>query len=214
MTLRYARGKERKTDEPYPDPMHNLPHSSPNRCLCIVVLLQLVRRLLVDLAVGPPYGEALPGDHIRLGLGQQRIADVLLAASSPAVEALVTQRPDGHVTLAAHELESCRCRQCGDAVDVHLQLLAEGFERQIVYVVTEGVLDFATDGVETEDDVRSKDGSGNGDPFQRCEKLEGQKQDIDPCDLRDSDRVGEGQRCVENAIEIDETLVKGNNTGD
>lgn len=37
-------------------------------------------------------------------------------------------------------------------------------EREIVDVVAEGVLDFATDEEETEDDVGGADGSGDGDP--------------------------------------------------
>lgn len=173
-----------------------------------------MRRLLIDIALCPRDGETLPDDHIRLRLGQQRIADVLLAAARPAVEALVAQRPDGHIAVATHELESRGCRLCGDAVDVHFQLLAESLERQIVYVVAEGVLDFAADGGETEDDVGGEDGAGDRDPLERGVQLERQDHDIDPCNLRDGDGVGDGQGCVENAIETDETLVESDNTSD
>ena len=167
-TLRYARRKERKTDRSPPCLNHNLQRSSPLRCSCIlVVLLHLVDSLLVNLAFSPCCYKALPNGHIRLCLCQQRVADILLAAACPAVEALEAQRPDGHVALAAHVFESNGRGLCSNAVNVHFQLLTEGLERQIVHVVTKGILNFATDGGETENDVRSENGTGNGDPLQR-----------------------------------------------
>jgi hypothetical protein len=44
--------------------------------------------------------------------------------------------------------------------------------------------------------------------------LEGEDHDVDPCDLGDGDGVGNGQRGIEDAIETNEALVEGNNTGD
>ena len=179
-----------------------------------MLLLHLVRCLLIDVALCPCNRETLPDDHVRLGLCKQCVANILLAARSPTVVALEAQRPDGHVAIAAHVFSSDRCRLCGDAIDVHLELLAESLERQIVDVVTEGVLNFATDSGETEDDVRSEDGTGDGNPLKRGVKLERQNHNVDPGDLRDSDRVGDRERGVEHTIETDETFVESNDTSD
>lgn len=214
MTHRYARRKERKTDR-HPMPSYNLPRTSPYCRSCILMLLlHVMSRLLIDIAVGPRDCETLPDLHVRLGLCQQRVADVLLTACSPAVEALVAQRPDGHVALAGHELSSDGRRLCSNTVDVHLQLLAEGLERQIVDVVTKGVLDFATDGGETEDDVGGENSTRDGDPLKRGEQLEGQNHDVDPGDLGDGDGVGDGKRRVQHTVETDKAFVESDDTGD
>jgi hypothetical protein len=151
MTHRYARRKERRRTDRHRMPPYNLPpylpptHRANTLCL-LVLLLHLMRRLLIDIALGPCNSEALPDLHIGLGLSQQRVANILLAARSPAVEALVAKGPNGHIAIAGHELGSDGRRLGSDAVDVHLELLAEGLERQVVNVVAEGVLDLAADG--------------------------------------------------------------------
>lgn len=188
---------------------------SSSSCLrLLVLLLHLVGCLLIHVAFSPRHGETLPDGHIGLGLCQQRITHVLLAALCPSVEALIAQWPNGHVALAAHEFSGDGCGLGGDAVDVHLKLLTEGLERQIIDVVTEGVLDLAADSRETKDDIGSEDGTGDGDPVKRGIQLERQNHDVDPCDLGDGDGVGNGQRSVENTVKTNEALIEGNNTSD
>jgi hypothetical protein len=177
-----------------------------------MLLLHSVMQLLVVLGVTPWHSKALPGRHIRLCLRQKRVTNILLAASGPAIETLVAQGPDGHVTLAAHELESSRRRLCRNAVNVHFQLFAEGLKWQIVYVVTEGVLDFATNGGKTEDNVGGEDATRNRNEAQRVVKLEWQNHDVDPSNLRDGDGVSNGERRVEDTIETNKTLVESDDT--
>jgi len=58
----------------------------------------------------------------------------------------------------------------------------ERLERQIVHVLAERVLDLPSDGGEAEDDVRRGDRAGDGYPAQRRVQLEGEREDVDPCD--------------------------------
>lgn len=156
-----------------------------------MVLLHLMSRLLVNIGLGSCNGEALSDLHIGLGLCEQRVTNILFATRGPAVEALVAEGPDGHISFAGHEVGSNGRRLGGDAIDVHFELLAEGLERQVVHIVAEGVLDFTADGGQTQDDVCGEDGSGDRDPLQRSEELEGQNHDVHPSDLGNGDRVGD-----------------------
>lgn len=64
-------------------------------------------------------------------------------------------------------------------------------EGEIVDIVAEGILDFATDEEETEDDVGGADCTGDGDPLEVVVELEGEDDDIDPGYLGDGDGVGD-----------------------
>lgn len=138
--------------------------------------------------------EALAQAHRALRFGHQGIADILLAAVHPAVEALLAERPHGAVELVAEELLGAGRRVAHEEVDVGFELGAELFEGQIVDVHAEGVLDFASDGGEADDDVRCEDASGDRDPAEVVPQLEWEHQYVDPGDLRDGDGVGDWER--------------------
>lgn len=168
---------------------------------------------LLILAV-PWRCEALPDSHIRFGLRHERVADILLAPVRPFGIALVAQRPDWHVALSTHEFERGWRRHGCNSVNVELEFLAEGLEGQIVNVVAEGVLDFATNGSQSDDNVSSEDASGDGDPVEAVNQLEWQHHDVNPGDLRDGDGVGNGERGLENAVHADHGLVELDDTSD
>lgn len=92
-----------------------------------MLLLQPVMFLLLTLAL-PRNSKALPDSHIRLGLGHQRITDILLTPSGPGRVVLLAEGPDGHVTVATHELTGGRSGLGGDGVNVHLELFTVGLE--------------------------------------------------------------------------------------
>ena len=58
--------------------------------------------------------------------------------------------------------------------------------------MAKGVLDLAADGCDAQNDVRADDGAGDGDPAERVPELEGEDEDVGPCDLADGYGVGEG----------------------
>ena len=67
-------------------------------------------------------------------------------------------------------------------------------EWQIVDVVSEGILQFISDGCETDDDVCCCDCAGDGDPAESAIELEGKEVDVEEHDLGDQDVVAEGER--------------------
>jgi hypothetical protein len=121
-----------------------------NNLLLMVLLLSDTLLLLFYALALPRHGKALANIHVGLCLCHERIADILLAAGLPAVVVLVAKGPDGHVARAAHEFASDRWRLRGDVVNIHLEFFAKSFERQIVDIVAKGVLDFATNGRESD----------------------------------------------------------------
>lgn len=106
--------------------------------------------LILDALALPWDSEALADNHVSLCLGHERIADILFASRHPAAVVLLAEWPDGHVAVAAHVFASNRWRLRSDVVNVHFQFFTEGFQGQIVNIVAEGVLDFATNGGETD----------------------------------------------------------------
>jgi hypothetical protein len=171
-------------------------------------VLQLAVVLLVGVLVAAG-DEAVADAHVGLCLGHQRIADVLLCPAHPAVEALLAEGVERLVERAAEELGDLGARVAHHVVDVGLEFLAEGVEREIVDVFAEGVLDFAADGGDAEDDVRGEDAAGDGHPAEIVPHLEGKHHDVDPGDLGDGDGVGDGERGVEDAVDTDEDVVEG-----
>jgi hypothetical protein len=182
--------------------------------LLLLAVLQLALVLLVGVLGIAADDEAVADAHVGLGLGHQGIADVLLRAPHPGVEALLAERVERLVQRVAEELGHLRARVAHDVVDVGLEFLAEGVEREIVDVFAEGVLDFAADGGNTEDDVGGEDAAGDGHPVEVVPHLERKHHDIDPGDLGDGDGVGDGERGVENAVDTDKDIVEGHDGGD
>lgn len=80
--------------------------------------------------------------------------------------------------------------------------------------MAEGVFDFAADGGEADDDVGGEDAAGDGDPAQVLDELEGKHHNVDPSDLRDGDRVGDGEGCLEDAVHAGQGFVELDDTGD
>lgn len=156
-------------------------------------------RLLIPLAP-PRHRKALAHRHIRPRLGHQRIPDILLAPSCPALVVLLAERPNGHILSPTHEF-ACRRGGLGrNRVDIQLQLFAVRLERQVVDVVAEGVFDFASNGCESNDDVCGEDATRDRDPAEIVPELEGKHHDVDPGDLRDGDGVGDRQGGLEDAV--------------
>lgn len=66
-----------------------------------------------------------------------------------------------------------------------------GVKREIVDVVSEGVLEFVADGCDSEDDVGCRDGAGDGNPAEGLVELEGEEVDVEEDDLGDEDVVAD-----------------------
>lgn len=116
-------------------------------------MLLLLRRDAIFLFFAftlPCNRKALSDGHIRLGLSHEGIADILLGAALPAIVVLLAEGPNGPVSLAAHVFGGDGRRLRGDVVNVHFELFAVGFERQVVDVVAKGVFDFAANGGESD----------------------------------------------------------------
>jgi hypothetical protein len=92
---------------------------------------------------------------VRHDLGSESSADVLHAAVLPGGEAGCAQRVEDVVVFADAEVLDLGSGGGGDDIQLEGNLSAVGVKRQIVYVVAEGVLDFASDGGESEDNVGS-----------------------------------------------------------
>ena len=170
--------------------------------------------MLLILLLLPNLRITIPNPHIRLRLRHQRIPNILLTPRHPPIEALLAQRPQRHIQIAPKELGYVGPRVAHDVVDVGLELLAEGFEREVVDVFAEGVFDLAADGGDAEDDVGGEDGTRDGDPAEVVPHLEGEHHDVDPGDLGDGDGVGDGEGGVEDALDADEDVVEGDDGGD
>lgn len=82
-------------------------------------------------------------------------------------------------------------RDCRDDVDVGDDLVAVVFQRQVVDLCAEGVFDLVADVEEAEDDVGGCDADGYAYPAGEGGELEGERQEVYPCDLADCDLVGE-----------------------
>lgn len=81
--------------------------------------LMLALMLLIFIFLDRPrHRKAAPYPHVGLRLGHQRVADVLLAAAHPAVEALLAERVERHVQAAAEEIRNLRTRVAHDVVQV------------------------------------------------------------------------------------------------
>lgn len=142
------------------------------------------------------------------GSGPQTFADLTDGAGGPGAVAVGAEREEDQVVLTLDEFCGLRSGSRGDDVDLTGQLVAVVVERQVVDVVTERVLDLAANGLEAQDDVRSSHGTGNGNPLESGPQLEGQHEDVDPGDLRDSDRVGDREGSVENTLRTGKNIIQ------
>ncbi len=75
--------------------------------------------------------------------------------------------------------------------------------------MAERIFDLAANSRDAEDDVRADDGARNRDPVEGIPELEGEGEDVNPCDLGDGDRVSERERRVDDAFGAGEDLVEG-----
>ncbi len=82
-------------------------------------------------------------------------------------------------------------------------------ERQIILVMPKRIFDLAANSGDAEDDVRADHSSRDRDPVEGIPELEGEGEDVDPCDLGDGDGVGERERRVDDAFRAGEDLVEG-----
>ena len=93
----------------------------------------------------------------------------------------------------------------------HIQFILERFtefiKREIVFISSERVFDFAADGGDAEDDVGADDGAGDGDPAEGVPELEGEHDYVDPCYLGDGDAVGDGEGGIKHAFGAGEDFV-------
>lgn len=177
----------------------------------------LLLKASVNLFIGftrPSSRKALPDRHIRLGLGHQSVSDILLAPIRPLIVILLAEGPNWHILPSPHELTSSGCRLAGDGVNIHLQFFTVGLERQVIDIMAKRILDFATNSGKTNDNIRGKDTAGNSNPAKGFPELEGKHHNVHPGDLRDSDGIGDWERCLENTIHTGEGFVELNNTGD
>lgn len=94
-----------------------------------------------------------------------------------------------------------------DDIDILADLHTETVQRQIIDILAKGVLNLAPNKRQSQYDVRGKDGRRNGNPFETIDELEGQHQDIHPCDLGNGDGIGQRQRGVEDPIDAVEDVV-------
>jgi len=176
------------------------------------ILLQRVRVLLLVCLTIPRHSKALPYGHIRLRLRHQRIANILLTPARPALVVLLAERPNRHVTGASHELARRGRRLGSDSIDIQFQLLAVGFEGKIIDVVPEGILNFAADRGEPDDDVCGEYAPGDGDPAEVVPELEGEQHDVHPGDLGDGNGVSDRKWRGKNTIHASEGFVELDNT--
>jgi len=186
----------------------NVQRTNSNDYRSRILLLQN-GMMFLHLAVGinTRHREAAPHLHIRLRLGHQRIPDILLTPRHPPLEALMTQRIHGHIHTGPEELVRLRYRIAHDIINVAFELLAVGFEREIVDVHAEGVFDFAADGGNAEDDVGGEDAAGDCYPAEIFPELEWQHHYVDPGNLGDGDGVGDWEGGLEDTFYADEDFV-------
>jgi hypothetical protein len=182
--------------------------------LRILLLQNSMVFLFFTLGVKTCMGKAAAHLHIRLRLRHQCITNVLLAPPHPTLKALVTQRIHRHIHPVPEELGRLGHGVAHDIINITLKLLAVGFKRQIVYVHTEGILDFAADSGDAEDNVGSEDASRNCHPSEVFPELEGQHHYVDPGYLRDGDGVGDWKWGLEDAFYADEHFIQLDDRGD
>lgn len=131
--------------------------------------------------------------------------------------ALRLPRPIPHEPRGRHDAVALRLDEVlpsrhllrADDVDLVRDLCAVPVQRQIIVVFAEGVLDFAADGRDAEDDVGAHDGAGDRDPVEGVPELEGQGEDVDPGYLADGDGVGDWEGGVDDAFGAGEDFVHG-----
>lgn len=100
------------------------------------------------------------------------------------------------MNLGFHSLRGYR----RDDVDVGDHLVAVDFQREVVDVFAEGVLDFVADVEHTEDDVGGYYGYRYAQPSRDGGQLERKCDDVDPANLADGDLIGKRQRRVQNSV--------------
>ena len=113
---------------------------------------------------------------------------------------LVVQAIEHLIPLGVDEILRSRRGARSDDVDLARELVAEFIEREVVGVEAERVLDLAPDGGDAQHDVGADHRARDGDPAKRVPELEGERDDVDPGDLRDGDGVGFGQGGGEHAF--------------
>ena len=92
---------------------------------------------------------------LRNHLCPQRSTDLAHATVLPLIESFQTQGVEHKVVAAVHKVHHPRCRSSGDNINFRGDLAAVRVQREIVDVVTKGVLEFAADCDEAEDDICS-----------------------------------------------------------
>lgn len=117
-------------------------------------------------------------------------------------------REKKHVVVALDEVVGREVATCHDDIDLVADLVTVDVQWQIVNIISERVLDLAADQSQTEDNIGCKDGSRDGDPFKSLPELEWENKNVNPGDLRDSDRVGNRQGSVQNSVRSGENVIQ------
>jgi hypothetical protein len=148
--------------------------------------------LFIHTSLNSPSFQTLP--HVvlgRAGLKIPRSANYGFRARAPDLPSLKAQRVDQLSSRGVDLSLRYRRRDGGDPLDIGHNLLAIILQRWVVDFRAEWVLELVADRQNTEDDVRTRDGDS---------ELEGQNQQVHPCDLTDYDRIGKRQRRYLNAF--------------
>lgn len=99
-----------------------------------------------------------------------------------------------------HRLRELDRRGSGHDIQLAAELLAVVVEREIVYVVAEGVLELVSDGGQANNNVGSSNSAGDSDPAERTEELEGEEVDVEENDLGDKNVVADGKGSGEDTL--------------
>jgi len=161
-------------------------------------LLCLVIQLLLQLEVG-------------FNLVGHGLADLIFATVHPHVPARVGHGPQDAVLDRLDPLAALSLAAAGDGIQVGGDLGAIRLEGKIVDVLSEGILNLTPNEEESQDDIRGHHSCWDRDIgiLELGQQLEGEHGDVDPGNLADGDRVGDGKRRVADTVSTREHVIEG-----
>ena len=146
-----------------------------------------------------------------LGTGPQCIPHPVLTAGLPHVPAAHADGVEYFVVERLDPVPVAVLLLGGQEVEIHGDLSTVRLEGQVIDVVAKGILDFAADKQNAQDYVRGDNCCRDGYPLQCGVQLKGQQENIDPGDLRNGNRVGNGQRRVEHTVCAHQDIIENSN---
>ena len=135
------------------------------------------------MPAGPP-----PRSSPNIRPGPQSRPDILRALQGKRRVAAIKY---DRVILTPDEVFHPGCFLRCHYIQFILQSVAELVKGEIVFISAERILDFTPNSCDGQDDVRSDNRAGDGNPPESMPELEWQHDDVHPRDLRDGYAIGD-----------------------